>query len=70
MWGERFMPSSRDLRFENDLMISNMAGSKRQIDLDPDNWNQGVQFLVLDTVFPAVLKTQPMKPLSESGFMN
>jgi hypothetical protein len=37
-----------------------MACGKRQIDLGPVNGNRAVQFLVLDTAFPAVLKTQPM----------
>ena len=51
----------------NDSMISNTGASQRQIERARKRSWLGLGFL-LDTGFQAVLKTQPMKPLSESGF--
>ena len=43
LWGERFMASSFDRGgVENDPMISNMAGGKRQIDLGQVTWDRAV----------------------------
>jgi hypothetical protein len=52
------------------MMICNMADSSGQT-LRPERpKNAEIRFLMLDTVFVPVLKTQLMKPLSESGFRN
>src|SRR5947208_8669626 len=52
------------------MMICNMAASSGQTPRSERAKNAEIRLLMLDTVFAAVLKTQLMKPLSESGFRN